>query len=88
MRQRVVSRFDLSDEEIADLPNLHHILLAVDSKQKLILLNAGVAGGLVVSYFRGAPIWIVAICGVFLFVLVNVLALIKIRKSGFERARL
>jgi type IV secretory pathway TrbD component len=53
----------------------------VNPKQRIILLNAGVVGGLAISYFRGAPIWIVAICGVFLFVLANVTALIKIRKD-------
>jgi L-asparagine transporter-like permease len=52
----------------------------------MILLNVGVAGGLVVSYFRGAPLWIVALCGVFIFVLVNVISLIRLRKAQ-ERSK-
>jgi hypothetical protein len=65
---------------------LTRILLAVNPKQRMILLNVGVAGGLVVSYFRGAPLWIVALCGVFIFVLVNVISLIRLRKAQ-ERSK-
>jgi hypothetical protein len=46
----------------------------------MILMNVGVAGGLIVSYFQGAPLWIIVLCGIFLFVLVNVILLIKLRK--------
>ena len=54
---------------------------AVSPKQRIVLLNAGVLGGLVVSYLRGAPLWIIAICGVFLLALANGLAIIKIRND-------
>lgn len=53
----------------------------MNPKQKMILVNAGVAGGLVVSYFRGAPLWIIALCGIFLFALVNLLLRIQSRKA-------
>jgi len=53
----------------------------MNPKQKMILVNISVAGGLVISYFRGAPLWILAICGIFFFVMVNVILLIKLRKA-------
>ena len=46
-----------------------------------MLLNAGVASGLFISYIEGSPIWIVVICGIFLLALVNVIAMTKIRKQ-------
>jgi hypothetical protein len=50
-------------------------------KQRIIWVNAGVAGGLLYSYLRGAPVWIVAISGAFLFAVGNLAIWDKCRKS-------
>jgi hypothetical protein len=47
----------------------------------MIIVNAGLAGGLIVSYFRGAPPWIIAICGIFLFAFANAIMIFKLRQS-------
>lgn len=53
----------------------------MEPQRRLILVNAGIAGGLVVSYLEGSPLWILALCGIFLTVLANVVMLMKFHKA-------
>ncbi len=50
-------------------------------KRKIILLNAGIAGGLLVSYVHGSPLWIIILCGVLILVIVNVVLLFRLRDA-------
>jgi hypothetical protein len=48
-------------------------------KKKMILMNAGIVSGLVITYFLGYPAVIVAVVGVLFLVAVNVALLIQLR---------
>jgi lipid-A-disaccharide synthase-like uncharacterized protein len=54
-------------------------------RQRMIIVNFGIAVGLVYEYWRGAPLLIVLLCGVFFFVLANLVMMFKIRKSKTDQ---
>ena len=49
--------------------------------RKAVLVNASIAAGLVIMYFRGSGIVPLAIAGGFYFVFANVLMTVKARKN-------
>jgi uncharacterized membrane protein YagU involved in acid resistance len=51
-------------------------------KQRVFIVNFAIMLGLVYEYWRGVPLWIDALCGVFLCVLANLLMMFKARSKG------
>ena len=53
----------------------------MELKNQILLVNAAIFGGLVFEYFGGAPIFAVAISGVFLLTFVNLIFWIRIQRA-------
>jgi hypothetical protein len=49
-------------------------------QNQILIVNVGILGGLVFEYFRGTPIGVLAVCGVFLLLLANVIFLVRLKK--------
>jgi len=49
-------------------------------RSRALLVNAGIAVGLLLMYYRGTPLLPLVISGIFLFVLANVLMALKRKK--------
>jgi hypothetical protein len=49
---------------------------------RVVLVNIGIAAGLIWCYFRGGPPRIIIGCGIVLFVFANVLMYFKRRKNS------
>ncbi len=49
---------------------------------RILIVYAAVLAGLVLEYFRGAPITSLVIIGVFLLMLVNIFFFVRARRAG------
>jgi len=57
---------------------------ALDIRRKAIVVNVGIVLGLAFQYWRGTPVLILAVTGIFLFVLANLLMIWKANKTSAE----
>jgi hypothetical protein len=53
----------------------------MELKNQILLVNAAVLAGLVFEYFRGVPIFAIAIAGVFLLMFVNVIFWVRMQRA-------
>jgi uncharacterized membrane protein len=51
-------------------------------RTKVILINCGIAAGLIYRYWTGTPLLLIVVIGVALFVLANVLMIIAQKQSA------
>jgi hypothetical protein len=49
-------------------------------RAKAVLINVGIAIGLLIMFYRGSPVMAIVIAGIFLFSLANVLMIVKAKK--------
>lgn len=50
-------------------------------RNRAVLLNAGILGGLIIEYFRGQSMPIIAGCGIFLFALANAILFVRWKRT-------
>jgi hypothetical protein len=50
-------------------------------QNQILIVNASILAGLILEYFRGAPIIAIVVTGVFLLMLVNVIFYIRLQKA-------
>jgi hypothetical protein len=57
----------------------------MSARSKAILMNAAILTGLGVQYWRGSPLFVVVMSGIFIFVIANLLMVFVVKRQTAAR---